>query len=697
MIVESHLVFYAFKCWWFLWPCCGNFEGPERLIIHWIETIITHLMKTFSLLVCTQTCFLYCCLSCFIGITGWVWGWGWVFSDLYAEGCGARAGFIDSSSVCWGLGSSGWVGGIRGRRVVPTIRYSWCHLVVCFFSLFSWTIGLSLIYHPCTFCFCSSRGPAEGLGFFCVRDMHTSPGGIRMERLGEMLFRWLPFLYLIPKSEPLKRRLWPTNQLISCFSYRGSLGSLGWDRYIRGNHWMKTLYVLAYRATVKIVTMMCLDLGHIYKPRVKCWTHQGRVLANDPCSLLLMYDVAAVAKWKAQYRASQIWWDQRNTSVLLCTVWLLLFRRLQELLLMGFDAVETWMQLRGYGYVYRFFWHRLLTGVQMVFGFCINTACPGLNKQMIKKYANVSINVAVVFYWLKCILTTVWVWVNGLEAQLDWWRYVLKPGADSYSGTSLLYTVVLLLGPLNLLVLQKSNSLLILFSECRGNKVIYAVCSLLLQWNCPHIWLVIWSNVWKKGKNVENQCNAAINVQCWVILYMTTHNWGKVLLIRARSSVALMPQLGCKIANGKPSNPKKLEWLKAHIRVGWFLSLMMPTGAHKLHQGLCLLFIQEAQGWAIKTRKWAQVWVHQMGTIIIRERAVLFMDYKDWNQFAFMHMYRLSNALEWVRNFSDHRLVVCFVHNMYRSRRENTPRQRCFVSYFWSPNYVLGMKRGYAP
>ncbi|KAJ0531922.1 hypothetical protein HanIR_Chr09g0390971 [Helianthus annuus] len=125
-------------------------------------------------------------------------------------------------------------------------------------------------------------------------------------------------------SNMIKRKLMQSHRRKRVPSLRGILGILGWDRFIRENHWIQVMSVLVYRVADKIVIRMFLDLGHIYKLWVKSWTHQGRHLTNDPCSFLLLYDMAADAKWKAQNRASWIWKDQKNSPVLFRTIWLLL-------------------------------------------------------------------------------------------------------------------------------------------------------------------------------------------------------------------------------------------------------------------------------------------------------------------------------------------------------------------------------------
>ncbi|KAJ0515678.1 hypothetical protein HanHA300_Chr10g0383091 [Helianthus annuus] len=106
-----------------------------------------------------------------------------------------------------------------------------------------------------------------------------------MERLGEMSFRWHPFLSLIPKSEPLRLVFWPTNQVMSLYCHRGSLGTLGWDRFLQENFWLQDMYFLAHRFTAKVVILMFVDLG----PMIILWTkscvHQQSYLVNAKADL----------------------------------------------------------------------------------------------------------------------------------------------------------------------------------------------------------------------------------------------------------------------------------------------------------------------------------------------------------------------------------------------------------------------------
>ncbi|MFS7903911.1 hypothetical protein Hanom_Chr01g00029761 [Helianthus anomalus] len=246
-------------------------------------------METLFLRVCTQTCCFCVCLSCYFSKGGWVWVWGWEFCDMFAGGYGAKAGVNMIPCFCWILGLSGWAGGIRGRRVEPSFSYSWCYMVACFLSLFFWTIGIIFLNQPCASCLILSGRHLEGLGIFCARDMHTNPGDIRTERLGEMFFRWHPYLILIPKSDPILHCFWPTNHLMFCFCYRGKLGILGWDRLHRKNSRLMSLGLLLHLVAAIVPMLMYSGLGHLCKMWVKSWSHQCSYLANGPCFLLLMF------------------------------------------------------------------------------------------------------------------------------------------------------------------------------------------------------------------------------------------------------------------------------------------------------------------------------------------------------------------------------------------------------------------------
>ncbi|MFS7899787.1 hypothetical protein Hanom_Chr00s078640g01792551 [Helianthus anomalus] len=230
-------------------------------------------METLYWLVCTQTCY-YIHFNV-IGKNGRVCGWGRVPLDLFAGGWGIRAVFF-TLTLCFGvLGLTGWDGVIRGRRVEPFFRYSWCHMVSCSSPRFYWTVGSILLNHPCVFCVNYSWRHDEVLGVVCVRDMHTTLGVIRLERLGEMSFRWHPRLFPIPKSEPVRWLFWPTNQVCFCCYDRGNLGILGWDRLIQVTFWRQN------------------------------WCHQCIQLVNVPCNLFLLYVAVTVLKWKDRTGPSQ--------------------------------------------------------------------------------------------------------------------------------------------------------------------------------------------------------------------------------------------------------------------------------------------------------------------------------------------------------------------------------------------------------
>ncbi|MFS7982469.1 hypothetical protein Hanom_Chr10g00963321 [Helianthus anomalus] len=109
-------------------------------------------------------------------------------------------------------------------------------MVVCSSSLFIWSLGMLCNVPPYLSRYCYVRRHLVGSGFLCVWGIHTSTslGVIRKERLGEMSFRWTPFLFYIPKSKPgTVSRDWPTNLFLPYFCSRGILGILGWARLRR--------------------------------------------------------------------------------------------------------------------------------------------------------------------------------------------------------------------------------------------------------------------------------------------------------------------------------------------------------------------------------------------------------------------------------------------------------------------------------
>ncbi|MFS8035123.1 hypothetical protein Hanom_Chr17g01589361 [Helianthus anomalus] len=178
-------------------------------------------------------------------------------------------------------------------------------MAVCFLSPFLWTIGFLFLNQTSSICYCSTRRPAEVLGFACVWDKHTNPGGIRTERLGEMSFRWLLFSFLIPKSEPLFWYFWPTNQEFSLY-YDGFFGGLlGWDRLFREKFRLQVMYHLDHWVAANAVYQMYLDLCNLYKSWTRKWMHQ--------CLILLI-------GWSHLHRRSTLYWRISTlwSALLLC-------------------------------------------------------------------------------------------------------------------------------------------------------------------------------------------------------------------------------------------------------------------------------------------------------------------------------------------------------------------------------------------
>ncbi|MFS7917033.1 hypothetical protein Hanom_Chr03g00184371 [Helianthus anomalus] len=261
---------------WFFYSCVVD-SDLQGLSFSWMEEIITQYMQNLMSGTPLVPLFLsilllglggrgrafiaaYCCgykggqcwlgcLSTYMPFPQWVISYIWV---------GLGVGFSCHLNCCWAGISLGWAGVIRGWRVEPSIRYSWSYLVNRPLSLFVWSLGC--IYNiPSDSHNCYDRRRLDGLGFSGVWGMHTSLRVIRKARLGEMLIRWTPFLFWIPKSKPYYHCLWPTNPFFVCFCIRGILGILGWDRlqwlsilqlvmyFIHYSHADKTLFVLEPR------------------------------------------------------------------------------------------------------------------------------------------------------------------------------------------------------------------------------------------------------------------------------------------------------------------------------------------------------------------------------------------------------------------------------------------------------------------
>ncbi|MFS7899351.1 hypothetical protein Hanom_Chr00s054072g01781701 [Helianthus anomalus] len=185
----------------------------------------------------------------------WMGVGGWAPCNFYclAWAVGLWVGVFYCVSFLGLLGVKGWAGDIRGRRVEPLTRFSRCYVAACSSFLFIWTVGLCYQYHPVVIYSCYSRRGQEGLGFVCVRGMHTNPGVIRKERLGETFVRWHLCLILIPKSNPIKRFMWLTNQVMFLFCCRGNMGILGWDRFFHQIPRVQALQYLAVKSNKLLV------------------------------------------------------------------------------------------------------------------------------------------------------------------------------------------------------------------------------------------------------------------------------------------------------------------------------------------------------------------------------------------------------------------------------------------------------------
>ncbi|MFS8013774.1 hypothetical protein Hanom_Chr15g01337071 [Helianthus anomalus] len=253
MMIKLLMFYFCPCCMWVQRLCSDLFENLERLIVVKMENFFTHLMKNLKY---GSPLVPYSVLYPLLGWYGMGWVavscWIYVWKGGSELGCsilwscvsaptgflffwdGLRFGFCWVYCCCWAGFCLVWAGVIRGWRVDPSYRSSWCCLVVCLLFPLVWTLY-------CFFCYCSSlitlvvgRRQLAVLGLVCVLGINTNLGDIRLDRFGRKFFRW-PFPLLpTPKPNPLgiRSQVLYTNCWIMYMV--GDWAIKGWDQlYMR--------------------------------------------------------------------------------------------------------------------------------------------------------------------------------------------------------------------------------------------------------------------------------------------------------------------------------------------------------------------------------------------------------------------------------------------------------------------------------
>ncbi|MFS7890716.1 hypothetical protein Hanom_Chr00s000120g01623291 [Helianthus anomalus] len=394
----------------------GGFGGiycaaGTETIINRVERQITHHMKILTFL--NLFLFFNCVL---VGrVMGWALFCRWCLR-IGSAGC-VGWGTCDADLTCFA--GEAWVGygGIRGRRVVNHFRSSRCYLVFCFLS-FLWSLGV-LTFTP-TRSVQKLKGRHIGvLGFVSVSGSDMYPGVIRKDWLGELFFRWQPYLHLTPMP-----KTW------SCVC--------GWDRFC----WLPTskdleLFSPMLVTCYMMVWMMPRVLGSLvllYTWSKNWWRHykllishgmyhDGAALYLRPTLLLKYIKYFFHPAWLECNRTDGCWgiagWDRLH-CLIFSTFDILASVKDQT----GTPQIYVSFRLRGYfqnqQIWFKYWWHHTVCSkIETGYGIWLVTS-------WIKAAGIFNCGTSRGFMWL--------LWACGLALGLLW----LCPGALRWAGILLL-------------------------------------------------------------------------------------------------------------------------------------------------------------------------------------------------------------------------------------------------------------------
>ncbi|MFS7909494.1 hypothetical protein Hanom_Chr02g00095251 [Helianthus anomalus] len=213
---------------------------------------------------------------------GFGMGWAVVFPNaIIGWGCN-WVGVCYLFWCLWDGLSLGWVGDIRGERVVKPVSSSGRLLVACF-SLFTWSLGVQSVFLPFLCLRWLFRGLHWSLLICVMPGIGLHPGDIRRGQLGGLFFWCCPICSPTPM---LETKLGHRNRLCLCCNRVGMGWFLGWDSrvvtllgvfMVPHSLSMGGEVILGWGLSF-IWMMLDRDTCVLYGKEAKRWVHQSGVL-----------------------------------------------------------------------------------------------------------------------------------------------------------------------------------------------------------------------------------------------------------------------------------------------------------------------------------------------------------------------------------------------------------------------------------
>ncbi|MFS7909492.1 hypothetical protein Hanom_Chr02g00095231 [Helianthus anomalus] len=707
-----------------VWCCSLEWKGYESELCSWLENNITPQMKNLTYVSPLESYFL---LYFFLDKGGWGWacnvysntirkgglGWGIIIyrfcATLWDGSVINRAGLVQVLWVCWagdmmgwaavaiisgwqickgqgvvlgyyffaaGVGVIlGWAGDIRGWWVDPSFSVSWCHWVFCLLSLIFWTLGSVFDLNPSLYAFISCRRHLVVLGLVCVLGINTNLGVIRQDWFGRMSFRWLPHLHPTPKPKPLGSRNRVCFILFCVLWCCGIVGISGWVWYNRWFLLQRQAMMKCWGVFLRSMLMKCLDLGlpiGLLFRAAKSWVLHA-------WKLIMLNDHYALQK----PMTTDLWKHSKHLTFadVVC-------RHLIAGIYQGWDRSK---------------WY--------------------YNRQL-KSYYNghpiAALLLSLMHLGLSSIIKVLWLRVKSWTHQ--------GMGIDAVSFVQNCY------GRIYWLLQKWDECRSILTDNIAGLPVFgcikYAYCVLFL---CPGTRVDLLPVVVPRFDSFDT-------FGCWVYWH---RGWGlslaSVVCFRICGTAAalilgFMPMnslLEWAASQSLIEGPILLGCLVLVVKFGqlgqgllkaedWFQSckicmlMRYKLKTKHIYRIIALLWLFDAitqdslldektsLKWK-KARQWAVDYVTMKFGPHCNTNEVAFLDWVTWYThltwaYWVKFLYTPVCIIVLVCQMCNPRWVYYFVYvNMKRNRLVSVPRQRCMVSYFWSPKLVSGMIRGYAP
>ncbi|MFS7892984.1 hypothetical protein Hanom_Chr00s000789g01661161 [Helianthus anomalus] len=228
-----------------------QFLFGQRGVLFGDERLNTLMIKSISLNTLTVAKFFSCLISGGLGL-----GWVEVSLDAFFGWVCNWVGVIFMLWCLWDGSILGWVGGIRGERVVKPVSLSGSRLVACS-CLSSWSLGWLTSLLPCINLRGLFRGHYWWLLMCFVSGSDFYPGDIRKDQLGGLSIRCNPTCIPTPTLETrvgFRYQFVPAN-----FLFVGLGWSEGWVRVLASNIWWPDILILCSRGSWGILGWVNLD------------------------------------------------------------------------------------------------------------------------------------------------------------------------------------------------------------------------------------------------------------------------------------------------------------------------------------------------------------------------------------------------------------------------------------------------------